>query len=75
MQFPEANKSLFTTLEYKARISIGDLQKHTSNVKATDFEGKVIAYMAALTGQGMTSIQRMDNEDYKIGQAISLFFM
>lgn len=75
MQFPEATKSLFTSLTYQPRISIGDLQKHTTNVKATDFEGKVVAYMAALTGQGMSGISKMDSEDYKIGQAIALFFM
>lgn len=66
-------EGLIDELEYKARMSVGDLNKVPT--KAGDFDGKVVAYIAALTGKGMSHIQKMDSEDYKIGQAIAVFFM
>lgn len=72
---PEATDKLYTELEYKPRISVGELQKASTNVKATDFDGKVVAYISALTGKGISHIQKLDSEDFKIGQAIALFFM
>lgn len=63
------------TLTFKARISIGELQRASTNVKATDFDGKITSYIAALTGKAFSHIQKMDSEDYKIGQAIAVFFM
>ena len=63
------------SLTFKARCCIGELQRASANVKAIDFDGKITAYIAALTGNSFSHIQKMDSEDYKIGQAIAVFFM
>jgi hypothetical protein len=73
LQFPV--ESLFDKLEYRPRIEIGAIHKVSAAVKANDFDGKTTAYISALTGKGFSHIQKMDSEDYKIGQAIALFFM
>jgi len=75
LDVPDSVGSLFTDLTYKARISIGELQRATSAVKATDFDGKITGYISALTGKPFSHIQKLDSEDYKIGQAIAVFFM
>lgn len=74
LSFPVSELDL-DELTYKPRITIGELQKVTANVKATDFDGKITAYIAALTGQGISHIQKLDTSDYAVGQAIAVFFM
>jgi hypothetical protein len=66
-----------TTLEYKNRLSIGDKQKVAtgSKIDATDFTGQTIATIAALTGKGYSHISKLSMPDYKIGEAIAIFFM
>lgn len=66
---------LLNDLKYQPRITVGDLHKVTSVVKSGDIDGKVCAYIAALTGKGLSHIQKLDSEDYKVGQCIALFFM
>lgn len=65
--------TLLDKLEYKPRMTIGDLNKIPS--KLGDFDSKVAAYIAALTGKALSHIQKMDSEDYKTGQAIAVFFI
>jgi len=64
---------LIDSLTYKPRMAVGDLNKVPT--KPGDFDGKIAAYIAALTGKGLSHIQKLDTEDYKIGQAIAVFFI
>lgn len=66
-----------TTLEYRNRLSIGDKQKvaNGAKIEATDFGGQTTATIAALTGKGYSHISKLSMPDYKIGEAIAIFFM
>jgi hypothetical protein len=56
-------------LVYKSRANYFELQKSTAITKDS-FTGT----MMALTGKPLSTIQRLDSEDCKIGYAIALFF-
>lgn len=75
MSFPEATGGLYSELVYKARISIGELQRACAAVKIGDFDGRIAAYVAALTDKGVSHILKMDSDDFKVAQAIAVFFM
>lgn len=63
------------TLTYQSRITVMDLHKATDGVKATDFDGRLVAYVSALTGKSPSHLKKMESEDFKIAQAIAVFFM
>lgn len=77
--FPLKDKDGGTTvldkLVFKPRVTVGELQEASQSVKVTDFDGKVLAYMALLSGTAVAYIRKIDSEDLKIGQAIAVFFM
>lgn len=62
-------------LIYKPRISIRDVHANLNGVKPSDADGRLVAYVAALTGQPKGVIKALDTEDYAIGQAIAIFFL
>jgi|SRR6185437_5234676 len=64
-----------TTLEYKPRISVGELQTRMKIVKAGDSDGRIMAYVSALTGQSAGMLAKLDTEDNTICQSIAVFFL
>lgn len=72
---PFGDEKKVDELKYKSRITIGLVQDYMKNVKAGDADGRITAYVAALTGFPPASIKKMDTEDYSIAQAIAIFFL
>lgn len=68
-------EGLFDSLNYKPRITVGDRQKVSSAMKANDVESIILCTVAAISDKSASHIQRMDTEDYKIAQAVAVFFM
>lgn len=64
-------EGLSDKLAYKPRVSGGDLTKAAKAAGGVDI---VYSYIAGITGQGVSIIQRCDSEDLKIAQAIAGFF-
>jgi hypothetical protein len=44
-------------------------------VKASDGDGRVCAYVAALSSQPKEVIKHLDTEDYAIATAVAVFFL
>lgn len=68
-------KPAYTQLEYKPRIKMETVHLHLQNVKGSDADGRVCAYIAALTGKPKDLIKKLDTEDYSVGTSIAIFFL
>lgn len=75
LKFPVGSEVHVDKLDWKPRLSVSNVHTHLQGVKATDADGRVLAYMAALTGKPKEVIRSLDTEDYSIGQAIAIFFL
>lgn len=63
------------TLQYADRINRRMVAPHLQNVKASDGDGRILAYMAALTGQPKNILDKLDSEDQRIADSIVVFFV
>ena len=68
-------ESKIGVLKFKPRVTVGEINKRLKGVSPKDADGRVVAYVAALTGQNTGVIEMLDTSDYDICQAISVFFM
>jgi hypothetical protein len=75
LNFPIGEEMKVNKLEYKPRLTVGAVQSHLNGVKATDADGRIIAYIAALTSQPKELIKKMDTEDNGLAQSIAVFFL
>lgn len=73
--FPTEGEAPVSELEYKPRIRVGAVQNHLKGVKADDADGRLVAYVAALTSKPKEVIKALDTEDFNISQAIAIFFL
>jgi len=62
-------------LNFKPRLKVGELQAKTQNIKTSDAFALISAYISALTNQNSGIIKQLDSEDYKVAQAIVVFFL
>lgn len=72
---PLGNNEHRDKLSFKPRLKIGDLHRHTKGVQAGDGDGRLLAYISALTDEPKALIQDMDSTDYSISASIAIFFM
>lgn len=75
LDFPIGSEMKVSKLEYKPRLTVGEIQSHMGGVKATDADGRITAYVAALTNQPKELIKKLDTEDNSIAQSIAIFFL
>lgn len=76
LRFPiETGESKTTTLEYKPRLKMSTVHAHLQGVKATDGDGRLAAYIAALTSKPKAVVLALETDDYSISQSIAFFFI
>ncbi len=75
LDFPLGNDGSIKELEYVSRIGIGTIHKNLNGVKSDDADGRLAAYVSALTNTTKGLVSQLDTEDYSIGQSISIFFL
>ena len=63
----------FKTLTYKSRLDVNTRMKYSEGVIGG--EPRIVATIAALTGQGNLIIASMDTEDYGIASSVAIFFL
>lgn len=71
LSFPAGN---INSLDFKPRLKVSETHKRLKSVKASDIDGRVLAYVSALTDQSSGIVGDLDTEDYSICQAIAVFF-
>ena len=77
LKFPIKDKDgnpVTKDLKYKTSLSLEEVHPKLQLVKATDAHGSMLAYVSALTGVSSGMLKKMNSQDYKISQAIAVFF-
>ena len=62
-------------LVYHFRLNDRMLKPHTNGLSPKDAEGRLLAYIAALTEQNRVLLESMDSLDKKVATAIAVFFL
>lgn len=75
LEWPLGESSGDKVLNYKPRLNGKMLKPHMSGVKATDVDGRLTAYIAALTGKLSAEIDLMDTVDMEVARNIAVFFI
>jgi hypothetical protein len=63
------------TFNYKLRLNSFELDPFLKNVSSGDGDGRLRAYVAALTSQLPSVVSKLDTEDLSIAQSIAVFFL
>lgn len=72
---PEALDNEVLELTYKPRLNDKMLKPYLNGVKANDAEGRLTAYVSALTSQPKSVLESLDSADKKIMLSIAVFFL
>lgn len=62
-------------LAFKPRLSLREVQPRLREVKPGDADGRLMAYICALTGESMGVLGLMDTVDYTSCTNIAVFFL
>lgn len=71
---PEKNV-IADKLIYKPRLTVHETQTQLKGIKSNDTDGRVMAYISALSEQSRNVIRYMDTVDYSISQQIVVFYL
>jgi len=73
---PFGEEETTSTINYKLRITAGDIQKRMvgNKVKAGDIDGRLIVHVCAATGLSFEQVSKMDSVDYSLASTIGNFF-
>lgn len=81
---PETNNLIYTlnfevagkkVLTFKPRVTVSELNDKLRGVDGTKPNEMLVAYIAATTELSLGIIKKIDLSDYKIGQAVCMFFL
>lgn len=75
LKFPIDEEIKTTELRYKPRIAVKHVHQHMVGVKADNVDGRILAYVAVLTGKPKALLASLDSEDYSICTSIAVFFL
>ena len=70
----QEGKGALESLSFRPRITVGAIHNHMNGVKADDADGRIKAYICALTNTPKALINALDTDDYGIPQAVAVFF-
>ena len=75
LKFEVGEEIKILELKYRPRLDMSTIHSKLDGVKSSDGDGRVLAYVAALTGQVKSVIKKLDSEDYSVAQSIAIFFL
>lgn len=75
LKFPLEGEKPVKELTYAPRIFMKTVHQRLTGIKSDDGDGRVCAYVSALTSIPMAVIRQLDTEDYKVCEAIAIFFI
>ena len=73
--FPFGVERKIEKLSYKPRLTTGQVYNHMQGIKASDVDGRLQAYICALTGSVKEIVKQLDTEDNAVAQNIAIFFL
>jgi len=72
---PFGEEEKIAVVNYKQRITYFELEEKMKGVSVSDGAGRVIATLAALTGQPKQILKTFDKADKRIANSIVVFFL
>lgn len=78
LQFPITNDEGEITvreLVYQPRLRVDKIQSSMKGVKANDADGRILAYINAITDKPKGILRHLESTDYSICQGIAVFFL
>lgn len=69
------DEPVLETLTFKPRITVKELNSKLKGVKTDDADGRILAYVSAITGENAGTISRMYSEHYAVCTSIVMFFL
>lgn len=73
LDFPVGSDKQIKSLEFKARVDVATIQKYMNGVSTGD--GRILATIAALSGQEKAVVSKLDTEDYSVASSVAIFFL
>lgn len=70
MEIGEIKKLIF-----QPRMTFGTVHPYLKKVKPGDADGRLLAYVIALTDSSRNVVDKLDTEDHKLALAIAVFFL
>jgi len=71
----DAGKPFLETFVFKPRIQVHELNNKLKGIAPADIDGRIAAYIAAISGQNIGLVGKMYTEDYSICQAVAMYFL
>lgn len=75
LMFPAEGDKAVTEIKYKKRLMERDTRKPLTGVSPQDIDGRMVAFIQALTGESKGVIGAMDTADMRIAKSIVVFFL
>ena len=78
LKFPlsdEDGEVALAEIVYQPRLNRSHLNAKMKGVKASDVDGRLVGYTAALSGQPKGMLGKLDTEDNKVAQSVVMFFL
>jgi hypothetical protein len=75
LKFPTTGEISIEELTFAARINMVAVSPKMEGVKNGDVDGRLMAYISALTTKPKDLIKRLDSEDLSLAQSIAIFFL
>ena len=75
LKFDTGGEIPVKVLEYSPRLKVSVVKTCLQGVAASDADGRICAYVAALTSKATGIINALDTEDYSLAQSIAVFFL
>ena len=75
LEHPVGENGYLKELRYKPRLKVGQVHRHLKGLDSGDLDGRMKAYICAITNQSSELIGGMDSDDYGIPNSIVVFFL
>jgi len=75
LQWPVGENEELKHIDFKQRITQGDISARLRNAKSDDAFAVMGVYISAITGQPIAILDKLDSSDYSIAQSVAVFFM
>lgn len=76
LAFPVGENESIKSLTFKTRLKVKEIRQRlkAGNVQAGDSDGRILAYISALTGQHFNVVSELSSEDNSLASSIAIFF-
>jgi hypothetical protein len=74
--FPIGENGSVSELKFKTQLKVKEYRQrlNSGRVQAGDSDGRILAYISALTGQHFNVISELSSEDNSLASSIAIFF-